>query len=316
MALDQLLRSLWQRRWRLLAWTLLLIAFGALLILSRERGYVARAVVSPAETTGLAASALISAWQPPQAPNLLETRPTGNFAVYLAALRSPEAARMLAEETSLLADLAAWREAPPLGWLRPLREAILGPSRPPDLDDAALWLARSLAVTQSTLSVTWTLELVHPDRETALAILRRLHAHAEARVRADLLALAERRIAALEARIAAERDVYLRQPMYELLAQHQRAAVVLAADEAAAARLVSAPSVEENPSVPNRPLLFGLLLLAAPLAVCGIAAAAILARQPPPAPPGETLVIGRLWPGTVGDLAAAIRAADRRDPPP
>lgn len=317
MALDQLLRSLWQRRWRLLAWTLLLIAFGALLILSRERGYVARAVVAPAETTGLAASALISAWQPPQAPNLLETRPTGNFAVYLAALRSPEAARMLAEETSLLADLAAWREAPPLGWLRPLREAILGPSRPPDLDDAALWLARSLAVTQSTLSVTWTLELVHPDRETALAILRRLHAHAEARVRADLLALAERRIAALEARIAAERDVYLRQPMYELLAQHQRAAVVLAADEAAAARLVSAPSVEENPSVPNRPLLFGLLLLAAPLAVCGIAAAAILARQPPPpAPPGETLVIGRLWPGTAGDLAAAIRAADRRDPPP
>jgi hypothetical protein len=318
MALDQLLRSLWQRRWRLLAWTLLLIAVGALLILSRERGYVARAVVAPAETTGLAASALISVWQPPQAPNLLETRPTGNFAVYLAALRSPEAARMLAEETSLLADLAAWREAPPLGWLRPLREAILGPSRPPDLDDAALWLARSLAVTQSTLSVTWTLELVHPDRETALEMLRRLHAHAEARVRADLLALAERRIAALEARIAAERDVYLRQPMFDLLAQHQRAAVVLAADESAAARLVSAPSVEQTPSVPNRPLLFGLLLLAAPLAVCGIAAAAILARQPPPppAPAGEAVVIGRFWPSGGGDLVAAVRAADRRDSPP
>ena len=319
MPLDHLLRALWAVRLRLLAWTLLLVAVGAGLILSRERAFVARAVVAPAETTGLAASALIAAWQPPQAPNLLETRPTGNFAVYLSALRSPEAVRMLAEETTLLADLAAAREAGPAAWLRPLREAILGPARAPDLDDAALWLARALSVTQSVISVTWTLELAHPDREVALDMLRRLHAHAEARVRADLLALAERRIAALEARIAAERDVYLRQPMFDLLAQHQRAAVVLAADETAAARLVSAPSVEQNPSVPNRPLLFALLLLAAPLAVCGIAAAAILARQPPPLrldpAPREVVAVGQHWAGSPADLAGAVRAERAADPP-
>ncbi|MCX7686177.1 MAG: hypothetical protein N2Z67_13015 [Acetobacteraceae bacterium] len=319
MTLEQLFHALWARRARIALWSLLLVAVGSALILSRERAFVARAVVAPAETTGLAASALIAAWQPPQAPNLLETRPTGNFAVYLAALRSPEAVQMLAEQTSLLADLAAWREAGLSGWLRPLREAILGPARAPDLDDAALWLARSLSVTQSVISVTWTLELVHPDREVALDMLRRLHAHAEARVRADLLALAERRIAALEARIAAERDIYLRQPMFDLLAQHQRAAVVLAADEAAAARLVSEPAVEQNPSVPNRPLLFGLLLVAAPLAVCGIAAAAILARQPAPRQPDpaprEVMAVGRHWAGSPADLAGAARAEGGRGRP-
>ena len=199
-----------------------------------------------------------------------------------------------------------------VNWLEELRviaalgKPVLIATGAADLDDVALWLSRALSVTQSLASVTWTLELAHPDRDAALDLLRRLHAHAEARVRADLLALAERRIAALEARIAAERDVYLRQPMFELLAQHQRAAVVLAADEAAAARLVSAPSVEVNPSVPNRPLLFGLLLLAAPLSVIGLAAALLLARVPPPG--RDVPAGGTRWAGGPADLAGAMRA--------
>lgn len=299
---------------------MLLVVAGGGLILLREQAYVARAVVAPAETTGLAASSLIAAWQPPQNASLLETRPTGNFAVYLASLRGIEAARMLAAETSLLADLAAARRSGLSGWLRPLREALLGPARAPDLDDAVRWLSRALSATQSVSSVTWVLELAHPDREAALDMLQRLHAHAEARVRGDLLALAERRIAALEARLATERDLYLRQPMFDLLAQHQRAAVVVGADEAAAARLVSAPSVEQNPSVPNRPLLLGLLLIAAPLAVAGIASAAILARVPAPGAevalaPREVTAVGRHWAGTPGDLAGAVRAERRRDDP-
>jgi hypothetical protein len=193
------------------------------------------------------------------------------------------------------------------------------PAPHPTLAVDPAWVALAAALRQAAPAVEAIAlaELTAPSWRPGETAEHAAYAEGGKAVWRTLLALAERRIAALEARIAAERDVYLRQPMYELLAQHQRAAVVLAADEAAAARLVSAPSVEENPSVPNRPLLFGLLLLAAPLAVCGIAAAAILARQPPPpAPPGETLVIGRLWPGTAGDLAAAIRAADRRDPPP
>lgn len=318
MPLAVLLARLWARRLHLGFASLLLVVAGSGLILLREQAYVARAMVAPAETTGLAASSLIAAWQPPQNASLLETRPTGNFAVYLAALRGIEAARMLAAETSLLADLAAARQSGLSSWLRPLREALLGPARVPDLDEALLWLSRNLSVTQSVSSVTWTLELAHPDREVALDMLRRLHAHAEARVRGDLLALAERRIAALEARIATERDLYLRQPMFDLLAQHQRAAVVVSADEAAAARLVSAPSVEQKPSVPNRPLLLGLLLIAAPLAVAGIASAAILARVPAPGAevalaPREVTAVGRHWAGTPSDLAGAVRAERRQD---
>ena len=300
------LRSRWLY---LLLASCLAFAAGGALILTREQAYVARAVVAPAETTGLAASALIAVWQPPQGASLLETRPTGNFAVYLAALRGIEAARMLAEDTPLLAGLASARHSGPTGWLALLRDAILGPPRPPGVDDALLWLSRALSVTQSLASVTWTLELAHPDRETALDLLARLHAHAEARVRGDLLGLAERRIAALEARIATERDVFLRQPMFDLLAQHQRAAVVVAADEAAAARLVSAPSVEAAPSVPNRPLLFGLLLVAAPLAVLGVAAGMILASTPAPGGAGAQAIGGP----RAEELAGAVRAGRRTD---
>ncbi len=75
-----------------------------------------------------------------------------------------------------------------------------------------------------------------------------------------------------------ERDIYLRTPIFELLAQHQRAAMVLAADEAVAARLVSGPGVELKPSLPNRPLLLALLLVAAPLACLFGGACVVLLR--------------------------------------
>lgn len=276
MPLDQLFRGVW-RLWRWLALAVLLtIGLGAALILTWPRLYLAEAVVAPAETTGIAASTLISANA--LAPgSLLDTRPGGNFAVYLAALRSPEASAMLARETGLLQDLAAVKAE---GLTAPLR-AALGLERAPDADDVQRWLERNLAVTQSLASVTWTLQLAHPRRAAAVEILARLHDFAEARVRADLLALASRRVAALEARLAQERDIYLRTPLFELLAQHQRAALVLSADQAVAARLVSGPGVELRPSLPNRPLLLLLLLVAAPMAWTFLGICLVLLRGGP-----------------------------------
>src|SRR3954469_7894730 len=87
-----------------------------------------------------------------------------------------------------------------------------------------------------------------------------------------------RRIAAIEARLATERDLYLRNALYDLLGQQQRSALVVAADEAVAARLVSAPMVELHPSLPNRPLLLLLFALAAPLAVLTGTVALVLLR--------------------------------------
>ncbi|HWX47899.1 MAG TPA: hypothetical protein VNZ61_07595 [Roseomonas sp.] len=273
MPLDQLLRgiaALW--RWLLLA-ILLLLGGGGAVILSLPRAYLAEAVVAPAETTGIATSSLISANA--LAPgSLLDTRPGGNFAVYLSALRSSEAAAMLARDTTLLADLAERRAGGPLA---PLRR-LLDLERAPDVDDVQRWLERNLAVTQSLASVTWTLELAHPRREAALDALARLHAFAEAAVRDSLLNLTRRRIAALEERLTQERDIYLRTPLFELLAQHQRVALVLAADQAVAARLVSGPGVELHPSLPNRPLLLVLLAVAAPLTCLFLAACWVLLR--------------------------------------
>lgn len=267
MPLDALIAGLWARRGRAALLAVLFFAAGAATILLWPRSYIAEAVVAPAETTGIATSTLLS--PAPPIGGILDPRPTGNFAVYLGALRSAEAARALAAETGLLAHLTDSQSV--------LRE-VLGLSRPADLDDLRAWLERNLSITQTLGAVTWTLALAHADREAALAILQRLHDFAEAKVRADLEELARRRVAALEQRLNRESDLYIRQSLYELLAQSQRAGVVAAADEAVAARLVSAPSVGIRPSLPNRPLLLLLLIVAAPAAAIAIAGAGVLLR--------------------------------------
>ncbi|MBR0652535.1 hypothetical protein GXW78_22960 [Roseomonas terrae] len=276
MPLSLLLSGLWCRRWQLLSIMAVLWIGGATLILLTPRAHVAQSVVAPAETTSFAVSTLLS--PSPFAPaGLLDTRPSGNFAVYLGALRSPEAATMLTRDTSIAEALTRRRMAGLGGALR----ALLGADRPADADDVLDWLTRNLAVTQSLASVTWTIEIAQQDPALALDMLRRLHGFAEAKVRADLAEQAGRRVAALERRIARENDVFLRNSLYELLAQQQRAGLVVAADESVAARVVSAPMVEARPSLPNRPLLMALLAVAVPVAVLLAAAALLLMRFNP-----------------------------------
>ncbi|KAF2174305.1 hypothetical protein K469DRAFT_696678, partial [Zopfia rhizophila CBS 207.26] len=262
MPLPELLRALWLWRWRILATWFLLLAAGIALVLSWQRQYVAEAVVTPAETTGLAVSTLIQANAVLQAGGLLDNRSGGNFAVYLALLRSPEAAAMLMRDTALPAWLTQQRASGPMGLLR----QWLGLRIESDADDLQTWLERNFAVTQSLQTVTVTLDLPHPDRAMALDALARLHAFAEGKVRADLAGLTRNRIAQLEERLGREPDVFTRTPLYDLLAQHQRAGLALLTDEAVAARLVSAPSVPLAPTLPNRPLLIALLLVSVPLA--------------------------------------------------
>jgi hypothetical protein len=280
MLLDDLLRGLWRRRWPVALATALILGLGAALILNWPRHYVAQALVAPAETSGVATSTLMSP-APLLQGGLLDNRPSGNFGIYLEALRAPEAAAMLARETGLLAHLTDLRGAGVMGALRRYVDWRIEA----DLDDAETWLARRFAATQGIATATVTLTLEHRDRATALDMLRRLHAMAEARVRADLLGQARQRMAAIEARLAAEADQFQRGALYELLAAQQRIALVIAADETVAARMVSAPMVGIRPSLPNRPLLLLLLAVAAPLASLLGTACLVLLRGPgrPPA---------------------------------
>ncbi|MCA3356829.1 MAG: hypothetical protein ING02_02445 [Roseomonas sp.] len=274
MPLPLLLMGLWAWRARLALILLLLWVGGAAAILLWPRGHVARAQVAPAETTAFAISSLLAS-HPLALGQGLDTRPGGNFAIYLAALRSPEAARMLTTETPLLQALERARQDSPLAGLR----ASLGLNRALDADDVLAWLERYMSVSQNLGSITWSLELTHPDPGLALQALVTLHNYAEAKVRADLAVQAARRVAALEARLSGESDVFLRNSLYDLLAQQQRAGLVVAADEAVAARLIAVPMVEARPSRPNLPLLLGLWLLVVPLTVLMGAAGLILARS-------------------------------------
>ena len=273
MPLPLLLLGLWAWRARLALILMLLWVGGAAAILLWPRGHVARAQVAPAETTAFAISALLA----PQAPGLgqgLDTRPAGNFAIYLAALRSPEAARMLTTETALMEDMERARQLSLFSGLR----GWLGLNRALDADDVLAWLERYFSVNQNLGSITWTIELTHANPALALQSLISLHRFAEAKVRADLADQAARRVAALEVRLAGESDVFLRNSLYDLLAQQQRAGLVVAADEAVAARLIAAPMVEARASRPNRPLLLGLWLLVVPFAVFMAAAGVLLTR--------------------------------------
>lgn len=199
---------------------------------------------------------------------LLDSRPSGNFAVYLATLRSRDAATMLLRDTALAETLAARRRAGLSGTVR----TVLGADGTVTADDALAWLRRTLSITAAQQTLTWTIELADPDRALGLDALRRLHAFAEARIRDGLRATVERRLTLLDARLAAETDVYQRQALYDLVAQQQRFALVLAADEAVAGRLVSAPQAEVEPSLPDRALLLMLLLPACLLAAVALAA--------------------------------------------
>lgn len=273
MTLDALLREL-LARWRaILLAALLLFATGATLILIWPRLHVAQAMVAPAETTAIATSSLLAP-APLAAGGLLDPRPGGNFAVYLSALRGVEAAAMLVRDTPLLAHLTERRGAGALGWLR----HSLGLRIEADLDDAAIWLERTLSVTQDLTSITWSLELAHRDRAQAVDALRRLHAFAEDKVRADIFGLARNRATALENRLARESDLYLRSALYDLLGQTHRVLLVATADSAVAARMVDPPSVELRPSRPNRPLLLALLAITAPLATLLAAICVVLMR--------------------------------------
>jgi hypothetical protein len=280
MPLEELLRRVWAGRWRVLLISALLYAVGAGLILTWPRRYVALAVVAPAETTGIAVSGLLSSPFNATGGAFVENRLAGHFAVYLDALASPEAAEMLARDTGLMAYLTALRSEGVPGWLR----RGFGLRLTADLDDAGNWLRRNLSVTAGVATVTLTLGLAHRDREAALDMLMRLHALAEAKVRADVASLARRRVSAIEQRLGVERDVFLRNALYELLSQHQRALLVVAADDAVAARLVSGPGVGVRPVLPNQPLLLLLLAVTAPLAVAGGAACAALLAPPRAAP--------------------------------
>lgn len=294
MTSDALLTGLWRYRVGVVAGALALWLAAVGLILLVPRTHVAQAVVAPAETTGIAASTLLSPL-PQLGAGLIEQRPSGNFAVYLGALRGREAATVLRRDTDLAERLAAERAENALSGVL----GILGFGAGELLDDDLMaWLRRNTTATQSPASVLWTIEARHPDPALALAVLTALHEAAETRVREEMQAMVARRLAFLTERAAREPDLGVRQALYGLIAEAHRHEAVLAADPAVAARIVSAPAVEDRPSVPNRMLLAALAVPAALVTSVGLWALALIARRREetarePVPPLRALAGGR-----------------------
>lgn len=281
MPLDLLARRLWGLKGVILLLWIALFVAAAAIVLSLPQRYVARATVAPLETTNMATSTLLSPGPLFQA-GLLDNKPSGNFAIYLGAIRSREAAAMLLRDTGLGPDLLARMNESVPGRIVRFVWCVFGVCRTPQvtLDTAAGWLERNVAVGQSLTNITWTVEAQHRDQALALDILRRLHAFAEDKVRGELKELTARRLAVLQARADAEPDGFLRNTLYDLIAQQQRMRMVVEADQAVAALLVSRPDVEGEASQPNRALLVILLFPATLILVIGGIAALLVLRGP------------------------------------
>lgn len=229
-----------------------------LIIFSIPQSYRAQALVVPAETTGIAASSLLA----PLAPiysSVLDPKPTGNFAVYLGALRAREMAAALRSQTSLPEVLQLERF---MTFIRRFFPNLEIGAQPVDDDEIMRWLEANSSATPQPNSIIWQIEVRHRNPTLALSVLRTVHVTAEARVRDEMSSMVARRIAWLQDRAASETDQAIRTTLYEMLAQAYRHSAILAADDAVAARIVSAPAVEDRPSVPNRIFLAALGLLA------------------------------------------------------
>ncbi len=255
-------------RGRLLSAMLVLYLAGAVLIVLWPRQYVATIIVAPAETAAIATSQILTSGSL-LGGGLLDPRPGGNFAVYLAVLRSADAAEMLMQH-DLARDMQTRRAQKFSAVLRDL----LGGSAELSRDDVQRFLEQSVIVTSARQTITWTIDLVYPDRAIALSALQHLHAFAEAQVRTGLRDTVARRMRVLQTQLETETDLFQRQALYDLLAQQQRFSMVLTADETVAARVAASAAVEDSPSRPNRTLL--LMLLAPGVAMLIIASAALL----------------------------------------
>lgn len=232
--------------------------FASLFILLHPQVYRAQALIVPAETTGIAVSNILSS-PALVAPQLFDSKPSGNFAVYLGALRTREMATALRNHTRLAEALTQDAEA---SWINRLQRN-LGLHHDPVSDDVLVrWLERNTSATPQPNSIIWSLEVRHPNRDLALAVLQTLHTTAEARVREEIAGMVSRRLTWLTQRASFEQDATIRAALYDLIGQANRQSAILQADTAIAARIVSAPSVEERASFPNRLFLLSLALVA------------------------------------------------------
>lgn len=211
----------------------------------------------PAETTAISVSSLLSPF--PFAPqNMLDPKPTGNFAVYLAALRAREAANVLLNYSQLPNALYTKQKQ---NFFLKFAETIGLIDLQINEDNVLKWLERNTSITLHPSNTVWIIEVRHQNPKVALEILTLIHQTAERRVREEMENMVARRISWLNERVAAEPDSTIRSTLYDLIGQAQKHAAILASDSAIAARLVSAPAVENQPSHPNRLFLIGLSLL-------------------------------------------------------
>jgi hypothetical protein len=230
--------------------------------------YSAAVIVGPTARSGGAGAGMriadagrdasVGAAEPGAADEVLS-----DFSRYLELLRAvPVAERLLAEPDAarrLLPD--RWDEAtqswaPSAGLWATLKRGVLAAAgrpawRPPDAVTLSDLLRRRVIVSPVGTGPMRRIVFRHPDREVALATLRRLTAAADARLKAEAARRAQAQIDYVRARLATETLEIHRNALARLLADEERALMALGVDLPFAADVIEAPHAPALPDWPD-----------------------------------------------------------------
>jgi uncharacterized protein involved in exopolysaccharide biosynthesis len=203
-----------------------------------------------------------------------EADPVPNFTRFVELLTSVEVARDLAGDATVMTGLfpgqwdaaaAAWREpVDPVSRLRRwLRGQFGGPAwRPPGPEDVAQQLHRRVTIDQVAGTAMRRVSVRHADRAFAAMLLGRLVELADATLRAAAAARTEAAVRHLQAMLMTVRQPDHREVLIDLLAQQERARMMVAIELPFAADFVERPWATRDPVWPDPALVLSVAFLA------------------------------------------------------
>lgn len=264
----------------------------------RPAEYVASMIIAPIETSATdATSQLLSSGISFRPQLSLNSGPPPEMSAFLKIMKSPEMARYLVADPKAKNAIIDDHK----GILRQLK-AALGIPQEDQVSAIQHWLDAHITVDQDVDLMTWTINLRHPDAQSASYILSQVERGGEEILRRSAIKQYDTQHRYVVSQIDQETDANVKATLYTVLAAIERSLVVLRSGSNFATAVISEPFVPSVKSYPARLMSFAIalivLLLAMLLVLVWSSFRSLNRRR-------RDAVIADLTPGKVGRSASA-----------
>ncbi len=255
--LKELCALLWQGRLFLAVGLFLGVACGIGFLAFAVPQYKASMIVSPVARTGttdmdgprsrdgsFATEYMLKSFSPGD---------SADFAWFEHIVRGPSVAARLLAEPAIRAGLAHDREF-----------SFQKANIPQSAEELSGWLEKRVAVEPMGSTPLRRITYDHPDRIFARTMLQAMADSADAIIREQMKAKADKRIAWLRGTIERTQNPDYRRALAALLMEQEQMRMMLALDEPYAARIAEPPSASARPAWPRRALFLPVF------ALCGL----------------------------------------------